>query len=63
MTGRLIADLISNTGGQKSRLEIDAPHHHPTKVGIHVFADSDNNIRGWWAFAHHDAIPPVLGLP
>jgi hypothetical protein len=44
------------TGGQKSRPEIDALTVMPTKslpqakagVGIHVFADSNNNIRGWW---------------
>jgi hypothetical protein len=33
----------------------------PTEVGIHVSTISGNRRRGWWAFAHHDAVPPVAG--
>jgi hypothetical protein len=33
----------------------------PTEVGIHVSTVSDNRRRGWWAFAHHDAVPPAAG--
>jgi hypothetical protein len=30
----------------------------PTDVGIHVVAANAKKIRGWRAFAHHDAVPP-----